>query len=142
MIRRKKKGKINSVSKTFDGIKFRSGLEMSCYKMLTEAGIPFEYESKKFLLQEGFTFNHHTFEKVGKKGMFHKTFTKIRKIEHTPDFIGEGFVIETKGFMRQSNANIVKMFKKHIMDNGLNLNYYLCYNVADIKKVIELIKQL
>lgn len=139
---KRKKGKQAKPKKSlvYNGIKFRSGLEMSCYKLLEESGIPFDYEKHKFLLLEGFTFENETFEKSGKKGMVHRTSTKIRKIEHTPDFMGKGWIIETKGFLRQSNANIIKMFKKHIVDNKLNLNYYMAHNVADIKKCIELIK--
>lgn len=141
---KKKKSPVKKVKKfiEYDGHKFRSGLEISCYKLLKEANIDFGYESKTFLLQEAFTFPHETYEKVGKKGMFLKFSPKIRKIEHTPDFSGKNWVIETKGFIRASNANIIKMFKKHILDNNLNLNYYMAYNIADIKECIKLIKKL
>ena len=38
----------------FNNIKFKSRLEVSCYKLLIEAGLNPSYESEKIILWEGF----------------------------------------------------------------------------------------
>ena len=48
------KKQINSKRGVYDGIKFASQLEISCYKLLKEAGIDFEYEGEVFELMSEF----------------------------------------------------------------------------------------
>ena len=44
----------NATSTEYDGIKFKSKLEVTIYKALKEKGLNPLYEKTKFILQEGF----------------------------------------------------------------------------------------
>ena len=141
-MRIKKSAKKPKKKLEYDGVTFRSNLEIFAYKALKEAKIKFEYEKTSYLLQEGFTFPNSTYQKVGKSGMKYAEKTSIRKITHTPDFKCANWVLETKGFLRQSNANIIKMFKYHILKNKLKLSYFMAHNQTQINECIKLIKNL
>ena len=79
---KKDKRKIKSEASEYDGIKFRSKLEVYCYKKLKENKIKAKYESKSFKLIDKFTYNGES----------------VQKMSYTPDFVGKNFIIECKGF--------------------------------------------
>lgn len=64
------------------GIRFRSKLEAYCYEQMILKGLKPLYEMETFVLQE-------KFEYCGEK---------IRPITYTPDFTGDSYIIECKGF--------------------------------------------
>lgn len=73
--------------------KFRSKLERICYTELVAEGIDFQYEPTKYLLLEGFEFDGGL-ERVGKR---FKEPGRVRPIYYIPDFVGNDWIIETKG---------------------------------------------
>ena len=86
---------------------FRSNLEENCAKMLSEAQIQFGYETKKIVLQESMKLETPVLEKS-------KIVKTLRAITYTPDFVGDDWIIETKG-QRTPDFNIKwKMFLKNI----------------------------
>jgi hypothetical protein len=116
----------NATPLTYDGIRFQSKLEVYCYKKLIENNIIAEYEKNKFTLIEAFTYNDE----------------KIRKMTYTPDFVGEGFVIECKGQMNDAFPLRWKMFKKHLSDTKQVFDLYLPRNQKQIDSVInEILKK-
>lgn len=142
----------NAKSHEFNGIKFRSGLELYCYKQLFLADINnFKYEEVKFTLLDKFEYNQHSFEpfdkkvkKVQTKG-YNESSNNIRPITYLPDFTciksdKTGWIIETKGFARNEFNIKWKMFKKHLVDNGYNITLYLPDNQTNVNKTIEHIK--
>lgn len=145
MIKRNKKIK-NAKSHEFNGIKFRSGLELFCYKQLFATGIEdFKYEGIKFILLDKFNYNKESIEPTKNKE-FIASNNKIRAITYLPDFTcikddKTGWIIETKGFSRSNDINRWKYFKKHLIDNGYKLDLYLPNNQQNVIKSINIIKE-
>ena len=140
----------NAKSHEFNGIKFRSGLELFCYKQLILHEIKdFKYEEVKFTLLDKFEFNQDSFEPFEKKGKvkgFNELSKNIRAITYLPDFtfIKEdktGWIIETKGFAKNEFTNKWKYFKKYLVDNGYNLTLYLPDTQRNVLLTIENIKE-
>ena len=76
----------NATPLTYDGIKFRSKLEVYTYKQLKLHKIEADYEQLKFSLQDSFRYKDEL----------------VRAIGYTPDFVGDEFIIECKGFPNES----------------------------------------
>ena len=94
--KRKKRGPVQAKKVTYDGIKFASGLERYMYQALKKAKIKAEYEPETFVLQDGFMCEIQCYERQanGKGDMVNRGEKKILPIKYTPDFIGDGFIIE------------------------------------------------
>jgi hypothetical protein len=111
--RRKKCGPVASKKVTYDGINFASGLEKYMYKALKDAKIDFQYEGETFELLPSFQFNNACYERQsnGKGDFINRGLKKVLNIKYTPDFIGNDFIIETKGRANESFPLRWKMFK-------------------------------
>lgn len=140
------KGKIKNATKLeYNGLEFKSKLEMFTYTKLIENGITdFKYEQDKFVLMEPFEFNNASYE-VKKDKTFSTVTNSIRAITYLPDFthINEdktGWIIECKGFPNDGWANKWKTFKEHLVKNGYNITLYKPNNQQNVLKTIELIK--
>jgi len=145
MLRRKikrKKGPVRAKKTTVDGIKFASGLEAYMYKALKQAKIKANYEGYTYDLVREFDFNIDVYERCanGKgdyKNRGHKT---IRKISYTPDFIGDGFIIECKGRPNESFPIRWKLFKKFAAETwNSNITIYKPQNQKECDETIKLI---
>ena len=133
----------NATIISYNGITFKSKMELYCYQKLTELKIQFKYEEKTFELMPSFQFENDSYELFKKQGVryFGPQRPHIRGISYTPDFVGNGWIIETKG-----NPNDVfplkwKLFKKYLTDNKLNIDLYMPRNQGQIDDVIEIIKK-
>ena len=106
MIRKKirKRGPVQAKKIIYDGIKFASGLEKYMYIALKKAKIRFKYEGETFVLLNGFHFDNQVFERQSNsKGEYiNRGEKRILPIKYTPDFIGNNFIIETKGRPNES----------------------------------------
>jgi len=113
MIKKRKKGPVVSKKVVYDGITFASGLEKYMYKVLKEAGIHAEYESQSFELLPSFNFKNDCIERQsnGKGDYINRGNKKVLNLKYTPDFIGEDFIIETKGRANDSFPLRWKLFK-------------------------------
>jgi hypothetical protein len=109
----RKKGPVVSKKVVYDGITFASGLEKYMYKALKDANIPCEYEKHTFELLPSFTFKNDCIERQanGKGDFINRGNKKVLNLKYTPDFIGDGFIIETKGRANDSFPLRWKMFK-------------------------------
>ena len=109
----RKKGPVTSKVVSYDGITFKSGLEKYMYKALKDANIPCEYEKHTFELLPSFTFKNDCIERqANSKGDFiNRGNKKVLNLKYTPDFIGDGFIIETKGRANDAFPLRWKMFK-------------------------------
>ena len=139
-----KRGKklINSVATIHDGISFKSRLEVNCYKLLKEAEIKFKYEPTSYEVLGSFLFEHNSFERLsnGKGDFINRGEKKVNAITYKPDFVGEGFIIETKGLRTESFNLRFKLFKKWIQNNSnKKISIYMPQNIAEIKETINLI---
>jgi hypothetical protein len=113
MIKKRKKGPVVSKKVIYDGITFASGLEKYMYKVLKQADIHAEYESQSFELLPSFNFKNDCVERQsnGKGDYINRGNKKVLNLKYTPDFIGEDFIIETKGRANDSFPLRWKLFK-------------------------------
>ena len=138
--------------KEFNGVKFRSGLELSFYKKLLESGLDFSYESEKVLLWEGFKPSRVKVfcpDKIG-TGRYGKTLEdqshrKVLNITYTPDFIvrkGNNVIyVEIKGNPNDTYPRTKKMFLRHLeeRDDGFNYIFIEPHNIRQMEQCLEII---
>ena len=137
---RRKRGPVVSKKITIDGIKFASGLEAYMYKALKVAKIPAAYEGSTYTIFQGFEFNKVCYERCGNgKGDYkNRGEKKILPIKYTPDFIGKGFIIETKGRANEAFPMRWKLFK-HYAEHNLNSTIYKPQNQKECDETVKLI---
>jgi hypothetical protein len=139
---KRKKGPVQSKKNTYDGITFASGLERYMYMALKKAKIKALYEGETFELLESFNFPFESYERCGNsKGDYkNRGNKKIFNIKYTPDFVGKGFIIETKGRANESFPLRWKMFKKLVAENKIEpFTLYKPQNQKECDKTVELI---
>ena len=138
---KRKKGPVVSKKITYDGVDFASGLEKYMYIALKKAKIKFEYEGENFTLIESFKFNSQAHERQnnGKGEYINRGDKKVLGIRYTPDFVGEDFVIETKGRANESFPMRWKLLKKHMQEIGDDRNLYKPQTNKECDKTIYLI---
>lgn len=141
--RSKKRGPVRAKKVKHDGISFASGLEKHMYIALKKARIKAAYEGETFILVDGFMFESSAYERQanGKNEMVDRGNKKILPIKYTPDFIGDDFIIETKGRANESFPMRWKLFKKYINEHRKGITLYKPQNQKECDKVIELIKE-
>tara|TARA_R100000908_G_C3683531_1_gene101058 strand:- start:210 stop:665 length:456 start_codon:yes stop_codon:yes gene_type:complete len=139
---KRKRGPVVSKKIEYDGIKFASGLEKYMYCALKKAGIKAKYEGETFVLINGFHFENKVYERQSNsKGLFkNRGCKRILPIKYTPDFIGENFIIETKGRPNESFPIRWKLFKYLMTKQFPNYTLYKPQNQKECDQVIELIK--
>ena len=140
--KKKKRGPVRSKKITFDGITFASGLEKYMYQALKKAKIKALYEGETFELVEGFDFTFDSFERCsnGKGDYKNRGNKKVLNITYTPDFIGKGFVIETKGRANESFPLRWKLFKKLMNDRKIgSFTLYKPQNQKECDETVRLI---
>lgn len=77
----------------------RNPLEAFCSEVLIKAGLDFEYE-KSYELFPAFTPNIIAIERKGKSKILKTRQNKYQNIIFSPDFVGDGWIVETKGIRR------------------------------------------
>ena len=139
--RSKKRGPVRAKKVSFDGIDFASGLEKYMYMALKKAKIRSKYEGETFVLLNGFHFENEAYEKQanGKGDYINRGNKRILPIKYTPDFIGDDFIIETKGRANESFPMRWKLFKKLVSEQFPNITLYKPQNQKDCDRTIELI---
>ena len=132
----------NAKKSTYNGLDFKSNLELHCYKKLKEAKIPVEYEKHTFTIFPAMIYPQACYEGTSKK-LYNKG-SKIRPITYTPDFVDPKgkFIIETKGYANESFPLRWKLFKKYLKDNNHHHVLFLPRNKKQVDEVVELITQL
>ena len=138
---KRKRGPVQSKKITVDNITFASGLEKYMYEALKNANIEAKYEGKTYELISGFNFDNISYERCanGKGDFKDRGNKKILPIKYTPDFIGEGFVIECKGRANESFPIRWKLFKKVVSNTDPHVIIYKPQNQKECDKTAELI---
>ena len=103
--------------KEYNGITYRSTLEADTARVLDDLHIPFEYESRKIVLQEGFRCPYQ------KK--------KVIAVTYTPDFIIGPIMLECKGFETPEWKIKKKFLFKWLSEND---PYTIFYQIGDARK--------
>lgn len=107
-----------------DGITFRSKLEAYTYKKLKEAKIYAEYEMHRYELLPAFTFHNK----------------KYRAMTYLPDFVGNGFVIECKGFPTDSWPLREKLFNYYLATKMQDVEFYIVHTQKEVDELISRLK--
>lgn len=141
MTKSRKKGPVVAKKVIYNGVTFSSGLEKYMYKALKNAKIDFKYEGETFELLPGFNFSNDCYERQsnGKGDFINRGLKKVLNIKYTPDFIGEDFIIETKGRANESFPLRWKMFKYLMSIEEDKRALYKPQNQAECDKTIEII---
>ena len=139
---KRKRGPVQSKKVTVDGINFASGLEKYMYLALKEANVFADYEGKTFIVMEGIDFTTTSYERcANSKGEFkNRGNKKILPIKYTPDFIGDGFIIECKGRANESFPLRWKLFKKVVNNTYPNVIIYKPQNQKECDETIKYIQ--
>ena len=139
--KRKKRGPVRAKKVVYDGITFASGLEKYMYRALKKAKVKAKYEGRTYTIQSGFEFNMDSYERQSNgKGEFkNRGNKKILPIKYTPDFIGDGFIIECKGRANESFPMRWKLFKGYVNTVQPYVTLYKPQNQKECDQVIELI---
>ena len=139
--KRKKRGPVRAKKVVYDGITFASGLEKYMYRALKKAKVKAKYEGRTYTIQSGFEFNMDSYERQSNgKGEFkNRGNKKILPIKYTPDFIGDGFIIECKGRANESFPMRWKLFKGYVNTVQPYVTLYKPQNQKECDQGIELI---
>ena len=151
-IKKKSNPKVkNATACHYDGIDFKSKLEMFFYKYSKEVGIPFNYESYKTTLFEGVRLDGYLYQQNKSKNIVLDT-RKILGITYSPDFyrihrnsLNEDvlIVVETKGLKTTAYAIKKKLFLKKMNTTwGQRFYFFEPRNQQNCKQCLEIIKNL
>ena len=125
--KKKKEGKVRNATPTeYNGIKFRSKLEVYTYKKLREAEISADYEQHRFELLPAF---------VALSGK------KYRAMTYLPDFVGKDFIIECKGFPTDSWPLRKKLFEYALVRDKLKYNFYEVHTQKEVDALVLNLKE-
>lgn len=140
----KKRGPVQAKKITYDGINFASGLERYMYMVLRKHKIKATYEGETFVLINGFHLSNESYEKQanGKGDFTNRGSKRILPIKYTPDFIGEDFIIETKGRANESFPIRWKLFKKLVSEQFPDYVLFKPQNQKECDRVIEIIMEM
>lgn len=116
---------------------YRSRLEAYTAKRLKEENINFCYECWCVPLIPYIKEGVSSYEKSGKKFKFTDS---QRATTYTPDFVGDNWVIETKGKRTPDFVIKWKLFKKYILDNYKAFTLYMPTSQKEVELCINLIK--
>lgn len=148
----------NTQAHSYEGIKFRSGLEVTCFKILKEKNISPIYEAKHYALFEGYTpqvpfYSKNTFKRKNKRISVVSSSTVIdsRKVAswiYTPDFYfeyGDYIVhIEVKGFRNDVARYKIKLFRYQLeaMQNRDPNHIYEFWEIHTKKQLLDCIEHI
>ena len=148
--------KIVGASKmTYNGIKFKSQLEVMTYKTLVEEGFSPQYEPITYVIWTGFVptipfFTKNTLKRKDRRYevispstvIVHKPITSIT---YTPDFyfeyMGKKVIVESKGIPNDVFPYKFKMFRKYLEEQP-DRESYIIWEIHTKKQLLECINYL
>lgn len=136
----------------YNGVEFKSKIEMFCYKELEKSGLTFSYEDVTIMLIEGFRPTVPVYKYSLKTGGMTLDLTMVRATTYTPDFvviksypdqtIGR-FIIECKGIEMDNWKMKWKLLREQIHTRATNIEaLFVVKNQGQVKECIEIIKGL
>lgn len=140
----------NTNKKVFNGIHFKSQLEVMVYKTLLQEGFNVQYEAQPYILWKGFKPTLPFFDQNKKTRLLELKNTKIIDIKYTPDF---SFIykdklvfIEAKGKENDVFYIKKKLFRSYLETKYFNKElqqfpmYFEIYTKKQLLQAIEIIK--
>ena len=141
----------NATPMSYEGIEFKSRLEVTAYKVFKEAGFNIQYEPCKYVLWRGFkpTIPFYNRKKASKKSNITGLKLDNKKLldtTYTPDFQfrykGYLIIIETKGIETPDFMIKKKLFREYLEKNIPDSLYFELFSKAHVLQAIEIIKNL
>lgn len=130
-ITKKKTSNRGGVKVEQDGIQFKSKLELYTYRKLKESGLPTNYETITYEILPPIIFPYND-----------KKTQSLRALKYTPDFVGDNFIIECKGYANESFPLRWKMFKHFLHNNGMKYHLFMPSKQKEVDEVIDKILEL
>lgn len=134
----------NATPLLYNGIQFRSKLEVTCYKILTACGFKPLYEERKFVLWQGLKPTIPFYNRNKKTKQLQLDTSKIRDITYTPDItftVNDTLVIiEIKGFENDRFPMKKKLFREYLEQLG-NAMFFEIRSKRELLEAIEIIKE-
>lgn len=145
----------NATSCEYNGIQFKSRLEMKTYIILNEKGFNPQYEAQTFSLWEGRKFaipcyDLHKDRKL-KRAVWGSNPYKTISIKYTPDFIlsvkdssdnERMIIIECKGMQNDVYPYKKKLFLDYLEKNHPDSIFFEVHTQKQLKSAIEIINSL
>ena len=141
----------NATPMSYDGVDFKSRLEMTAYKMFKDAGFNIQYEPCKYVLWKGFKptvpfYNRKRASKKSNTTGLKLDNKKLMDTTYTPDFQlrykGYLIVIETKGMETPEFQIKKKLFRQYLENNVPNSIFFELFSKVHIQQALEIIKDL
>ena len=147
----------NAHPKEYNGIKFKSQLEVMTYKTLFELGLNPQYEKEKYVLWDGFIptvpfYTKNSFKRKNHNIEVLSPFTvkdkrPPTKISYTPDFTfdykDKHIIIECKGMVNDVFPYKFKMFRKSLetLNDKDAIEVWEIFSKRQLLECIEHLKQ-
>lgn len=135
----------NATKKEYNGIQFKSLLEVMAYKTLLQEGFEPHYEPTKYPIWKGFKPEVSCY-KPNKEGNLEIQTNKIIDITYTPDFLFMApdnktvIILELKGFQNDTYPLKEKMFRGYLEDLYKNYNQpTMFFQIKNKKQLLEAI---
>lgn len=149
-MRTKNKKVKNATECEYNGIKFKSNLEMDVYILFLNAGIDMPYEPVTYTLMDSKSYKGMHYAPY-KDRRLHKNVWglypyKVLSIKYTPDFVlslkGKFIAIECKGFCTERYRYQKKLFLDYMENNYPDGLFFEVHTLKQAKKALEIIKAL
>lgn len=114
----------NATPTEYKGIKYRSTLEANCARVFDELGVKVQYEPFRLTILPSFKYYDES----------------LRAITYTPDFVGEGFIVECKGFPNDNWHDKRKWIMDYLLRNKSELRFYEIHTVTQLRALIKSLK--
>lgn len=112
---------LNATPTEYNGVKYRSVLEADCAKVFDEYGVNVQYEPFKLTILPSFTYHGES----------------LKSITYTPDFVGEGFIVECKGFPNDNWHDKRKWIMDFLSKNHPNIRFYEVHTTTQLRTVLK-----
>ena len=136
----------NATPTEYNGISFKSKLEVSLYKVLEEESFKPMYEPYKFVIWEGYIPKIPFYIQDKATKCITEDKRKIRDIHYTPDivFLYKDYIIflEVKGIENDIFPYKRKLFRKYLEDKTFNNKKPIYCEVKTKRSLIEFLKIL
>ena len=136
----------NANKKQFNGIQFKSQLEVMAYKTLLQEGFKVIYEEKPYVLWQGFKPKIPFYDQNKRTKLLELQRAKLIDIKYTPDFTiyykDKIVFIEIKGKENDVFYIKKKLFRQWLETNITHLKpiYFEVYNKRQLMQAIDIIK--
>lgn len=134
---------INATPTEYNGIKFKSLIEVMVYKTLLQYGFEPQYEPITYIIWSGFRPTIPFYTRNDKTKQQILNLRKLVDVTYTPDFYieyeGLKIIIEAKGFENDVWPYKFKMFR-HLLEQQPDKDKYLIFEIFTKKQLLEAIE--